>query len=131
LEDKAARNKLASPVLMVVVSQVLSVTLRDAEQLEHSLVQVSKPTSLEQQLQGLQAQLAALTMAIASKNGSGIVPSSPVVEGPGPAVAHGGPSITEAETVTATTAAGDDPACEFVATRPKVSLRRQPLVSNC
>lgn len=79
-------------------------------------MQVSEPASLEKQLQGLQAQLAALMMAIASKNGPGILPPSPPIEGPGPAVAHGGSSITDAETVTATAAAGDDPACNFIAT---------------
>jgi hypothetical protein len=62
-------------------------------------------------------------MAVASRIGCDVMPSSPAVaEGPGPAVSHGGPSITEA--VTAVTAAtSDDPTCESAATQSEVSLR--------
>jgi hypothetical protein len=87
-------------------------------------MQVSKPVSLEKQLQELQAQLAALTMAITSGTGSGMVLTSPaVVEGPGPAIAHGGPGTTEAEIATLTAATNDDnPACESAATQSEVSF---------
>jgi hypothetical protein len=79
-------------------------------------LQVSEPVSLEKQLQELQAQIAALTMTIASRNGSGIVPSSPaVVEGPVPVVAHGGPGTTGAEAETLTATNSGDPARESAA----------------
>jgi hypothetical protein len=95
-------------------------------------MQVSEPVSLEKQLQELQAQLAVLTMTIASGNGSGMVPSSPAaVEGPGPAVADGGPGTTGAETATLMAATSDNTARESAATLSEVSFRQQPPMNNC
>ena len=84
-----------------VVSQVFPITLPNAEQLKHSLVQISEHANLEKrQLQELQAQVAALTMIIASRNESAVAKSSlAVIEGRGHAAAHEG--LTS-----------DDPACE-------------------
>ena len=98
--EKVARNKLASP-MPTVVSQVFPITLPNAEQLKHSLVQISEHANLEKrQLQELQAQVAALTMIIASRNESAVAQSSlAVIEGRGHAAAHEG--LTS-----------DDPACE-------------------
>lgn len=92
-------------------------------------VQVSERASLDKRLQELQAQVAALTMVIASSNGSAVVSSSPVdIEGPGPAVAQRGLGFTGAETATATAATGEDPAHESTATRSEVTApRKQPL----
>ena len=97
--EKVARNKLASPI-PTVVSQLFPITLPNAEQLKHSLVQIFENANLEKQLQELQAQVAALTMIIASRNESAVAQSSlAVIEGRGHAAAHEG--LTS-----------DDPACE-------------------
>jgi hypothetical protein len=86
-----------------------------------SRVQISEHTGLDERLQELQAQLAALTLLIASRDGSGIVPSSTAsVDGPGPAAAHRGPNITEAEAT-----------CESVATPSEVmTFHEQPLIAD-
>ena len=89
-------------------------------------MQVSEHASLEKQLQELQAQVAALTLVIAGRDGSGIVPSSPVVfEGLRPAVSCGDMGT---ENVTATAATGKDPACESAVTQSEVTTSfEQPL----
>ena len=83
-------------------------------------MQVSENASLHKRLQELQAQIAALTMAITSKNGSGVAPSSPadIVEA-GSTVAHRG--TTESRTATAMVATSEDPACEPAAAPSEVT----------
>ena len=90
-------------------------------------MQISERTSLDmlnKQLQEAQAQVAALTRIIASRNESAVAqPSLAVTEEPGPPVA---PSITDVETATATAATsddqGDDPTCESARQRRRFSI---------
>jgi hypothetical protein len=93
-------------------------------------VQVSEHTRLEKRVEELQAQIAALTLVITSRDRSGVVPSSPVVsEGPALAVSHRGLGDMEAENVTATVGTGEDPPCESAATRSEVTASCEPALT--
>ena len=129
---EAAKNKLVLPAPVVVSLFVPLPSHHDAEQLKPSPAQVSDRASLEKQVQELQAQVAALTLVIASSgNGSGVVPSSPAVfKDPGPVVSHGDMGAEDVAAVA--TATGEDPARESPVARSEVtvSCEQAPMVTS-
>ncbi|KAF8260361.1 hypothetical protein EI94DRAFT_1748735 [Lactarius quietus] len=107
---------------------------------------VSERAVLEERLRELQAQIAAVKMALAGGSGPGVTPSSPtVVDRPEPAAAHSGPglvdtaanailtgTLTEIASTTTTTAADGPSPSKSSATPSEVtaSHERPPTVAT-